>query len=148
MINLKLLSLEDIDDLVPRVDVYVPEMNVRRTLKNYCQGEPSLSFCIYSPHDGPIMAFGLNQLNWDGVYEAWAVTTDLVPKYGVSCTRTLRKALEMAFKRLRCHRIQATVLVDFKAGQEWLQALQFEKEGLMRNFGPDKSDYFLYARCN
>jgi hypothetical protein len=43
-------------------------------------------------------------------------------------------------------RIEATVLADFEDGCRWVEFCGFEREGLMRAFGEDGADYWLYSR--
>ena len=43
-------------------------------------------------------------------------------------------------------RIETGVRESFKAGHRWAKMLGFQAEGLMRRFGPDGSDYQMYAR--
>jgi RimJ/RimL family protein N-acetyltransferase len=43
-------------------------------------------------------------------------------------------------------RIQAIVRTDWPTAHRFIERLGFQKEGMMRKFGPDGSDYYLYAR--
>ena len=78
--------------------------------------------------------------------EAWIV---LLRNRGLPGLAYTRKILKMWNKILvdhpRFERIQATVNEDFKEGIRFLDYLGFVNEGLMKKFGPDKSNFFRYA---
>jgi hypothetical protein len=51
------------------------------------------------------------------------------------------------FPLLPYRRIEATIACGFDGGIRWALCLGFEPEGLMRAFGEDGADYWLYARA-
>lgn len=55
------------------------------------------------------------------------------------------KAFKKALAELPFRRIQAKVKDDFIVGKNFVQKLGFEAEGVMRNFGPNNTDYVLYS---
>lgn len=65
-------------------------------------------------------------------------------------TIPVRIAMIKAFKRaldaLPFRRVQAKVDSQFKVGQNFVTKLGFQKEGVLRSFGPNCSDYIMYAR--
>lgn len=78
--------------------------------------------------------------------EAWIV---LLRNQEYSPLAYTRKIIKMWNKILSDHprfeRIQATVNEDFEQGIRFLDYLGFENEGLMKKFGPDKSNFYRYA---
>ncbi|GIK50358.1 MAG: hypothetical protein BroJett013_30550 [Alphaproteobacteria bacterium] len=93
----------------------------------------------------PVACGGLMPL-WRGVATAWGFATPLDGRLGVAIRTQVRAAigaLEAAAGGLR--RIEATARADFAAAQRFLVALGFEREALLRAYGPDGGDYWLYA---
>jgi hypothetical protein len=47
---------------------------------------------------------------------------------------------------LGVHRVEASTAVGWLPGRRWLEMLGFECEGVMRAYGPDRRDFFRFAR--
>ena len=82
----------------------------------------------------------------DGVYEAWCLGSKLFNKYPVATTRTAKFVLSHGAKYIAAHRIQLTVRNDNQVAKNWASVLQFNYEGLMKQFGHDKADYAMFAK--
>ena len=48
--------------------------------------------------------------------------------------------------RMYLHRLQFTVHSYNTQAVRWADVLQFEKEGLLRMYGPDKCDYLMLSK--
>jgi hypothetical protein len=83
-----------------------------------------------------------------GVGAAWAVTSELVNKYPKAYYKGTRDFLRAIISDWRLHRVQTTVIATNKVAVNWIQHLGFQREGLMRKYGADGSDHYLYARVN
>lgn len=81
-----------------------------------------------------------------GVYEAWCLGSKLFNKYPVATTRTGKFVIEHGAKYLSAHRIQVTVHDENQVAKNWASVLQFNYEGLMKQFGHDKASYVMYAK--
>jgi ribosomal protein S18 acetylase RimI-like enzyme len=81
-----------------------------------------------------------------GVGSAWSVTSELVTKYPKAYYKGTRDFLNAIISDWKLHRVQATAIVDNAAAIRWLRHLGFEREGLMKKYGADKRDHYLYAR--
>jgi RimJ/RimL family protein N-acetyltransferase len=81
-----------------------------------------------------------------GVYEAWCLGSKLFNKHPIATTRTAKFVLEHGAKYIAAHRIQLTVRADNKVANNWASVLQFQYEGLMKQFGHDKADYVMFAK--
>ena len=73
----------------------------------------------------PIFAAGM-KIIWGQVAEGWVIATEDVWNYPLSVAKAIRK--------------------DFSEGQRFAEWLGLEKEGLMRKWGFDGSDQYMYAR--
>ena len=93
-----------------------------------------------------VLATGGVHRMWEGVGEAWL----LVGKEGYDIPKTVAKYTSYIFQHIQeehqMFRIQASVSAMDKRANKYAQWLGFEKEGIMRKYGPDGSDYIRYAR--
>jgi len=96
--------------------------------------------------DGKVYAmFGLVPF-WKGVYEAWLIPTSDLDEHKFKMCRTSLKFFEYTAKILRARRYQCYVHSQNFLSIRWIEMMVFKKEGLMKNFGPNQEDHFLYAR--
>lgn len=93
----------------------------------------------------PIAAGGIYML-WDNVAEGWVMATNDVWQYSIIMARHFKKKTDVLIETSKIKRLQTTVKADFKLGHKFAEWLGFEKEGLMKYYGPDGSDYYRYAR--
>jgi hypothetical protein len=83
---------------------------------------------------------------WPGVASGWAFTSALVRKYQFSFHRAVRKHLGMIAHELKLHRVQVEIPVTHRVSRCWVSTLGFRREGVMRQYGTDRSDYVRYVR--
>lgn len=83
---------------------------------------------------------------WGGMGEFWMVPGKLVPRYAKSVWKEAKLFIADSIGRYNLHRIQATVRERDARAIRWIERLGFEKEGLMRCFGADRDNHFMYAR--
>lgn len=93
----------------------------------------------------PIAIIGMIHL-WDGVAEAWTVTSEEVKLYPISFHKSVLSSLVHHEKLLGIHRTQMNVRADYEDGRKWAEALGFKEEGVMLKYGPDGKDFWRYAR--
>lgn len=93
----------------------------------------------------PIAAGGIYVL-WDGVAEGWVMATKDIWQHSIVMAKHFKKKTDVLIETTNIKRLQTTVKADFKLGHRFAQWLGFEKEGLMKYYGPDGSDYVRYAR--
>lgn len=107
-------------------------------------GDTSIAFTAYG--NSKILGMGGFIEIYPHLVEAWVIISTQDSKYNVRLGRTIVK---MFRKIMRSHpswqRIQAAVRKDFDEAKRLIEFLGFQNEGLMRKFGPDKSDYYRYA---
>lgn len=94
----------------------------------------------------PVACVGVAQM-WRGVGVAWAFFGVDAPRYW----KTIHSGVTIFLRGALCdgefHRIQTAVRLDHPAGHRWALRLGFEPEGVLRGYGPDRSDFIGYARC-
>jgi len=93
----------------------------------------------------PVFCCGAVEL-WDGMAEAWFITGKDAVKHPVSIMKTTMFLIADTIGKLNLHRLQATIEADNETAVRFVEGLAFKREGLMRKFGPDGKDYYLYAR--
>lgn len=96
-------------------------------------------------HEGrPIAVVGIS-MYWEGVAYAWAFVSPEVGKHRKSFIRGTKDLIHWAMDAFKLHRLQATCVTDPPLFYRTLEVLGFEREGLMRRYGLDGSDHYLYA---
>ena len=83
---------------------------------------------------------------WEGRVIAWAVFGAVPRDAWMSIVRKVRKELRDCLADHGRHRVEATVPYNFGNGCRFAHALGFKVEALMKHYGPDGSDHFLYAQ--
>ncbi len=81
-----------------------------------------------------------------GVAEAWLAAAPLARRYPLALTQAAARFLDRAVARHRLRRLQAAVLAGHPTAHRWIGLLGFEKEAVLRRFGPAGQDFVLYAR--
>ncbi len=97
-------------------------------------------------NEGQVIVVGGIYEIWPGVGEAVTIMSKQAYKYRKSMFAAVLRGLRTGIKIGQYRRVQATVKADFDAGINFVEALGFEREGLMRSWGPDGSDFLMYAR--
>lgn len=93
----------------------------------------------------PVAFFGANFI-YPKVVQIWAVVSEDVKLTPIAFHRTVQRLLESFTQTHGLARVQITVRADFLAAKKWALALGFKYEGKLKKYGPDGSDYFIYAR--
>jgi len=58
----------------------------------------------------------------------------------------LRESIKYYMEELKLKRVQATIRADFPGAEKWIKIVGFEKEGVMKSYGPEGEDHFLFAK--
>lgn len=96
--------------------------------------------------EGHLVAAGGVHFYWPGVGEAWTFMTSSLHKYRFSVHKHVYRLLNDIINRHKLYRVQAVINASHQAALDWIEALGFEKEGLMKKYGPDGQDYYMYGR--
>ncbi len=105
------------------------------------------TYCVI--YESVIVAVGGLQVKWQGVGLFWLMMTADCKKNGIHGLRALfaiKEKVEELVKNNNLHRGEAAIRTDFRKAIAMIESLDFEREGLMRQYGPDKADSYLYAR--
>ena len=99
--------------------------------------------CIIN--DEPIASAGM-KIIWNGVAEGWVLASSKVWNHPLVIARAIKKNFARLAKENEIHRVQTAVRADFTMGLKFAKWLGLEEEGLMKKFGFDGSDQYMYAR--
>ena len=103
-------------------------------------------FSFSGTYDDQVFAmFGLVPY-WKGCYECWLIPASDLDTHTMKMHRTSIRFFEYTAKVLRAKRYQCYVFSGNVRAVRWIEMMVFKKEGLMKNFGPNQEDFFLYAR--
>lgn len=81
-----------------------------------------------------------------GFGEAWILCSKGAAAHPVGVFRVARDYLNTGFVLNRLYRLQAIVRCDWPQAQKFVKRLGFVKEGVLKKYGADQSDYIMYAR--
>jgi len=93
----------------------------------------------------PIFSAGMKMV-WGQVAEGWVIATNEMWKYPLATARAIKKDFARVAKEHNIQRVQTGIRKDFKQGIRFAEWLGLEREGLMRKWGFDGSDQYMYAR--
>jgi len=96
-------------------------------------------------NDKPIAAGGVFHL-WDGVAEGWVLATKDIYKYPVFCAKHIKQRTEIILQANKIKRLQTSVKANCDVALRFAKWLGLKEEGLMKNYGPDGSDFIRFAR--
>lgn len=114
--------------------------------RDYLQAYAEAGIAYSAVVEGEIYAmFGVFQL-WPGTAEAWLIPSRKIDRKAIALHRGSLAFFEHAANEMHIKRLQFTVHTRNERADRWAQRCYFKREGLLRNYGPDGSDYFMYAR--
>ena len=93
----------------------------------------------------PIFSAGMKMI-WGQVAEGWVIASSDMWKYPLGVAKAIKKDFARVAKENNITRVQTSIRADFKEGLRFAEWLGLEEEGLMKKFGFDGSDQYMYAR--
>lgn len=82
---------------------------------------------------------------WDGVGDGWLLVDKAFPILVQPYLKEFFAGFNYYMSLLKYNRIQTGVLEGFDQGIRFIEGLGFKREGLMKQYGSDKKDYWRYA---
>ena len=92
-----------------------------------------------------VCCFGLLPI-WEGVYEAWLIPCLQIGEHKFKFHKSSLRFFNYAAKKLNIHRLKINVNRYNYLAYKWAMSCYFQNEGLLKGYGPDKSDYFMMSR--
>ena len=122
----------------------------RQLLKSY-EGDfindrhlDGLTFTALYKQD-PVMIVGIYPL-WTGVADIFMVATTNLHDHKFHFHKATLRFLTYTASKLKLWRYQCYVCAENVLATRWIHSCYFENEGRLKQFGPDKLDYFIYGR--
>lgn len=94
-----------------------------------------------------VAVFGVTMI-WPGCAEVWALVSDDLKTIPFWLHKKILNGIKFYETNLKLRRLQATVKVDFEMGHKWIKALGFKEEGILREYGVDGSDFYIYGKVS
>ena len=105
---------------------------------------PGLSFTLLK-NNTPIVSGGVVPM-WEGVGEGWVLSSKHIFENKIKAAGSIKKRLDYICKNNKIRRLQTAVKAEFTIGIRFAEWLGLTKEGLMKQYGPDGSDYWRMAK--
>jgi len=105
---------------------------------------PGLSYTLLVDNN-IILAGGIIPF-WDGVAEGWVMSSKRVFDYKIRAASAVKKRLDYLCINNKIRRLQTSVKEEFKTGIRFAEWLGLTKEGLMKYYGLDGTNYWRMAK--
>lgn len=143
-------------EIVPFHWSHVDLMDLREQERLYTEHMPDFRERVRHQHtnslaftylcDGAIVAcYGFIPM-WPGVWEAWMLTAKQCEAHIPHLTRAAGVVIGAFMRADGVRRLQVTVKSSDLRAAHFAEFLQFEREGVLKAYGPDGSDYLMMAR--
>lgn len=143
-ITFRKTKVEDLD-LIDLHPVFDGDPHCVQTAKNYVRAPNSIAYTLLSPTGQPIAVAGGFFL-YGKVMEIWTIVDKSVIKIPKYYSKAMKFLLEKMFSVLKVDRMQVHIKASEKWALSWAKFLGFEKEGLLRKYGSEGVDYYLFAK--
>jgi len=117
-------------------------INIEGDAKNLEQDHLAFTGIV---NNKPIFAAGMKMI-WGQVAEGWVIASSDMWKHPLGVAKAIKKDFARVAKEHNIKRVQTAIRKDFAQGKRFAEWLGLEREGLMRKWGFDGSDQYMYAR--
>ncbi len=93
-----------------------------------------------------ILGFVSGSFIYPQVFTIFSLLSESVKKYPVAFHKEVERILSVYIETCDIKRVEMYVKASFKQAVRWAERLGFQREGLLKNYGIDCCDYYLYAR--
>jgi hypothetical protein len=107
-------------------------------------GCPAYTICF--PNTDNAMAVVSGRFIYDRVFRAFTLVDVEVEDFTIYYVKQLRKVIDRCFEIWSLVRMEVVMRADQAWCDKWAKLLRFEKEGVMKRYGDELCDYFLFAR--
>lgn len=119
------------------------------TLRECFKGEKIIGIlgdAVTFLHDSkPIAIIGGSSIA-SKTYRAWSILSDDICKCPILFHKEVIRLMTDFFALGLYHRLEITVKCGYTKGWDWAKSLGFECEGILRQYGHDKSDHWIFSR--
>ena len=133
-------TIEDFGRMKMKADCWALSAD-RRLIEAYLSAGPS--WVLLGDDDEVIVCGGFVFGGWPGIADVWIIPGQDIGKHPMRVVKEVRGHLNHVIKSLGLYRVQATIM---ESEVHWIELFGFTREGLLRKFGPNKEDKYIYAR--
>ena len=121
-------------------------MELDASYKNHriCLADKGNAYTLFIDNK-PIVAGGIIVI-WKGVAEGWVMANQNIYDVKLLACKEIKKRTDILCEKNKIKRLQTSVKASFTTGVRFASWLGLKKEGLMKNYGPDGSDYLRMAK--
>jgi len=101
---------------------------------------------LFETDDGRVAALWIGLRKWDGVIEIVGYTTEAAEENKAGFFKASMRGVNYIAEYLNAHKIECVVWGDYERSVRWLKRLGFEKEGYMKQHGPNKENATMMGR--
>ena len=105
---------------------------------------PGLSYTLLVDNN-IILAGGIIPI-WNGVAEGWVMSSKRVFNHKIRAASAVKKRLDYLCINNNIRRLQTAVKEEFLTGVRFAEWLGLQKEGLMKYYGLDQTNYWRMAK--
>ena len=105
---------------------------------------PGLSFTLFLDQT-PIVSGGIGPI-CEGVAEGWVLSSKHINDYKIKSASIIKKRLDYLCTNNKIIRLQTAVKEEFLTGVRFAEWLGLQKEGLMKYYGLDQTNYWRMAK--
>lgn len=95
--------------------------------------------------EGKVVGCAGVMIIYTGVGEAWGLISEELAQYKFWLHKTVKRKLYEIMVKHGLHRLQATADIRHEVAVNWLLALGFEEEGILRQHGPNKESMRIFS---
>lgn len=127
-------------------EAYMEQMDRDELARQLSQKGPAYSVFYKDKSKDKLLVCAGIVILWPSVGEAWSFCDVEVRRFSREIYVYISSSLNELIKQYNLHRIQAHALTIWRSAYRFLERLGFEREGIMKRYGINGEDYYLYAR--
>lgn len=145
--NLTLVKYQEGDALkFKHKEIFSGDPTLIERIEKLSKEKTNLCYTMYDK-SGPIAILGCSFI-FPCVCDLWSILSDRIKIYPKEFCKLIREFLAKGEKLHGIYRYQMVTRAQNPELVKWAQFLGMKCEGLMHKFGPDKSDFLLFARVS
>ncbi len=133
-------------EVVPFKSSHLEKMTARSVHdgETHVPQEGTLTFTI-TVDNQPVAILGLFIVQ-PGIASLWGIVSDSIQRVPIGFTKTVMDLIAGWGDSFKLRRAQVMLRYTYPRYGDWYKLMGFEKEGLLRKFGENGDDYWLYGR--
>lgn len=133
-------------DKLHLADIYDTDPNVLKRWRLLGENIKNMGIATTVWVNGEVLACVAVVRLYHGVGEVWTLASKRVNKHPLGYIKALRRGITIHMQVMNLWRLHGTIRADFEGAEKWVKTLGFEKEGLLKKYGPSGEDHIMFAR--